>query len=222
MDTLFMEYEYTLIGRADNIKPYNFYGAASVAANQRRALSCVKYAIERVLQWTPEEAVQKFDRYMIQVMKLDKIVDHIKYPDEIEDGDPRYILSLIYPEKVKIKENDLVINTFKRVITTGCQFPREYFSGLEGFHRYCICLKYLLYQYHPVSSTPEIYEFLDSAAGKALLFDLRLKIPGEMMNIDLYDCVRNICPPDGADFYCSLYKFKRQMKEKRQKEAETF
>ena len=60
MDTLFMDYENSLIGANKDIGIYNFYGAESGGANQQRAVTCIRYVLENVLQWTVEEAIQKF------------------------------------------------------------------------------------------------------------------------------------------------------------------
>ena len=78
MDTLFMDYENSLIGMNKDIGIYNFYGAEAGGANQQRAIVCIKYVIENVLQWSVEEAIQKFDDYMISLMKLDRVVDFIR------------------------------------------------------------------------------------------------------------------------------------------------
>ena len=83
MDTLFMDYENSLIGANKDIGIYNFYGAEAGGANQQRAVTCIRYVLENVLQWTVEESIQKFDNYMITLMKLERVVDFIRYPDEV-------------------------------------------------------------------------------------------------------------------------------------------
>ena len=44
MDSLFSEYENSLIGAQKEIGIYNFYGAEPGGANQQRALLCIRYA----------------------------------------------------------------------------------------------------------------------------------------------------------------------------------
>ena len=92
MDTLFYDYENSLIGESKDIGMYNFFGSAAGGANQQRAVACIRYALEEVLGWDVEESIQKFDDYMIKAMKLTRVVDFINYPDEVPDRDPRYIL----------------------------------------------------------------------------------------------------------------------------------
>ena len=43
MDTLFMDYENSLIGANKDIGIYNFYGAEAGGANQQRAVTCIRY-----------------------------------------------------------------------------------------------------------------------------------------------------------------------------------
>ena len=57
-----------LINLQKDIGIYNFYNAEPGGGNQQKALSCIRYASENVLQWDVEEAVLKFDEYMIRVM----------------------------------------------------------------------------------------------------------------------------------------------------------
>ena len=209
MDTLFSDYENMLIGRTGEIGTHNFWGTEKGGANQMRAVICVRYAIENVLEWTPDEALAKFDSYIIRFMKLTKILQYIRWPDDIENGDPKYLLSLIYPWKIKIRGRDKVIEVFRGVLETGQQFPREYFNGITGFKRYCICLKIVATEFHQMSSTQEIYEFFSSQEGRAMLLDCRLLVPAEHMGIDLYNCIRAIAPKEHGQFWYSFYCFRR-------------
>lgn len=209
MDTLFMDYENSLIGANKDIGIYNFFGAEAGGANQQRAVACIKYALENVLQWSMEESIQKFDEYMIILMKLERVVDFIKYPDEVPNRDPRYILSLIYPERVRLNLETMVLNIYKNVLAHEAQFPREYFAGSNGFYRYCICLQYLITHYHPVSSLENLYEFITSAEGKRFLMEYRLKVPAEQLEINPLDCIYHLTiDSEFSELYYRLYLFK--------------
>ena len=209
MDTLFMDYENSLIGANKDIGIYYFFGAEAGGANQQRAVACIKYALENVLQWSMEESIQKFDEYMIILMKLERVVDFIKYPDEVPNRDPRYILSLIYPERVRLNLETMVLNIYKNVLAHEAQFPREYFAGSNGFYRYCICLQYLITHYHPVSSLENLYEFITSAEGKRFLMEYRLKVPAEQLEINPLDCIYQLTiDSEFSELYYRLYLFK--------------
>ena len=136
MDTLYTDYENFLIGNSKDVGKHNFYGAAPGGANQQRALSLLHYALEEVLEWDEEESIKKFDKYMIKALKLERVVDYIKYPAEVPDRDPRYILSLLYPDRIKLNYTQMVMEVFQRVLNGKGQFPREYFAGVDGFFRF--------------------------------------------------------------------------------------
>lgn len=212
METLFLDYENCLINLQKDIGIYNFYNAEPGGANQQKALSCIRYAIENVLQWDVEEAVLKFDEYMIRVMKLERLADFIVYPKEVPKRSPRYILSLIYPNRVHLNYQDLVLNIYKDVLAHKIQFPREYFVGAEGFYRFCICLQYLITHYHPVRNIFELYDFVSSPEGKEFLTINRLKIPADQLEIHIYDCIHELTREDpNCDLYYYLYQFNEQM-----------
>lgn len=212
MDTLFMDYENSLIGASKDIGIYNFYGAEAGGANQQRAVTCIRYVLENVLQWTVEESIQKFDSYMITLMKLERVVDFIRYPDEVRDRDPRYILSLVYPERVHLNLETMVLEIYKDVLAHEAQFPREYFAGANGFYRYCICLQYLIMHYHPITSLDELYGFITSQEGKRFLMEYRLKVPAEQLEINPLDCLYELTKDNKLStlYYC-FYSFHEQL-----------
>jgi len=194
MYNILIDYEDSLIGRTPYVDPSNFYGPNAGSANERLALLCIRFAIEKILKWTPDDAVKYFDSYIIRQMKLDKLVSYIDFPIEVEYGNPRYILSLLYPRKVRMTQRSMAESMIKTVLnsTEGKQFPREYFVGGIGFQRYCYCLKYLFDTSCPCDTLDDMYEYMDSPAGKAFLGRCRLKVPAEQYNINIHQAIRYI------------------------------
>lgn len=226
MDACYIDYDDTVIGRIEVLDSYNFYGSAPGGANEKQALDIIRYAIEKILAWTPDDAVLKFDSYMIRIMNLEKVISYIRYPVEVPYGSPRYILSLLYPEKVHLDWEKLVGEVFEDVlesarrkeqskgtdkVETLKQFPREYFSGTEGFKRFCCCIKYVIENYKPMSSVEEIFSFFCSPQGKHLLYEFRLKVPADQFSIDLLSVLRYITreEPD-SELYFSYYTFQQE------------
>lgn len=209
METLFLDYEYYLINLQKDIGMYNFFNAEPGGANQQKALNCIRYAIENVLQWDIEETILKFDDYMIRIMKLERMADFIVYPKEVPKRSPRYILSLLYPQRVRLNYHDLVINVYKDVLAHKMQFPREYFAGADGFYRFCLCLQYLITHYHPVQNITDLYEFVSSPEGRRFLTVNRLQIPADQLEIHIYDCLHELTKDEpNSELYFYLYKFK--------------
>lgn len=210
---MFVEYDDVLIGRADELDYNNFFGNEPSEANQKVALSLIKYVIEDLLEWDKKTAIIKFDEYMINDMKLSKVVKLIEYPVEVPIGNPRYILSLIYPREIRINQQQLCEETFEKIINSKkkIQFPRDYFAGGVGFHRFCYCLKYLIENYKPFNSIDEIYEFFDSPAGKNFLKLYRLQTPIYQFNIDIKKAIKYITREyQDSQLYYSYYSFLKE------------
>ena len=209
MDPLIVEYEDTLIDKLQHVDLCNFYEPGS-AINERMALGVIKYVIEDVLRWTPDDAVQKFDSYMIKLMKLNKFVNYIEYPIEVSKGDTRYILSLLYPNKIELNSQQLVEETYKNVLDNdnSKQFPREYFIGGAGFQRFCICFKYLIENIKPFNNIKSMYDYFNSAEGKRLLGQYRLKVPADQFFININDVLHYITRNESeSDFWYAYYTF---------------
>lgn len=240
MDSLQIDYDNVLIGAAATVDSSNFFGTKPGGANQNRALSCVRYAIEKVLEWNEDKAISDFDEYMIRVMKLDKIVEFIDFPVEVQPGNSRYILSLLYPARIKLNQQKLVEETFQTILDArkfdapkgknsenddqeshGRQFPREYFSGVQGFYRFCYCLNYLLQYYKPMHSVEEVYEFFSSPEGKQFLYDYRLKIPADQFSISIMDVIHHITRfyPD-SDWWYYYFSLSNEINRLLMEEAE--
>ena len=223
MDTCFIDYDDSLIGRIPYVDAYNFYGPEPGGANEKKALACIRYALEKILEWDPEESILKFDDYIIRIMKLDKIITYIDFPVEVPYGNPRYILSLLYPDKIYLDQEKLVEEVFRSVLDSAKlksegkidrlkQFPREYFSGTEGFKRFCFCIKYLIENYKPLSTVEELYEFFDSSKGKKMLYEFRLKVPADQFSIDMLSVIRYITrDEEDSDLYFSYFSFKKEL-----------
>lgn len=212
MESLFINYDDLLIGKIPKIDVDNFYGITPGGTNERKALSCVRYCIEDILNWDADTAVKKFDAYIIKVMKLEQILRFIKFPVEVRKNDPKYILSRLYPDKISLNEYDLVKKIYKEVLDgTEAQFPRNYFTGEEGFERFCSCLSYLLSNYKTYSSLDELYEFVLSSEGKELLDKMRLKAVSEQFALSVIDALRELTLEYDD---CELYYIRYALREK--------
>ena len=57
MDTVFIDYDDTLIGRIDMVDNCNFYSISPGGANEMKAVSCIRYALEKILGWSEDEVI---------------------------------------------------------------------------------------------------------------------------------------------------------------------
>lgn len=214
MDLICSDYDNFLIGRASEIGQHNFSGSEPGGTNQQKALLCIRYCIENILKWTTEEAVIGFDEYMIRLMKLDRMVRYIKWPADIVYGSPRYILSLLYPEKVRLNRDVMMESMYKEVLSGRKHFPRDYFIGIEGFYRFCACLRYLIENYQYFGSLDEIYRYFLSPEGNQFLCDFKLKVPTIQFGLNIVDCIYYISSNyENSELLYQYYRFQQQFRQ---------
>ena len=209
--SLFIDYDNVLIGRADRLSPDHFYGIEHPKANHRQAIILFKYVLENVLCWDIKQSISMFDEYIVKLMKLERMMDYIQWPADIIPGDTKFLLSLIYPDKLRVNIKQAIYETYRRVREENKQFPREYFNGTNGYYRFCTCLSYLFKYIKPMNSIPDMYEFINSPEGKKFLFDYRLKIPSDHLNIDLYNCLYTITSGEESTLYYHYFSFHREL-----------
>lgn len=212
MNELFEEYDNILIGNQNDFSLDNFNGVTPGGHNEYQALSCIRYAIEHICAWDEDTAILKFDDYAIESLKLKTLLRFIKFPPELEDDCPKYILHRLYPARVKINFQALAIQTIKDVLSEKrSQYPRDFFVGEEGFRRYCYCIKYLIENYIMFDSIEKIYLFFSSPKGNLLLNEKKLRLATYLYKIDIFDVIYAITKemPDG-ELYYNYYCFKRE------------
>lgn len=211
------DYDDMLIGNKKRIT--TFYNQEPGGGNELIALQIIRYAIEKVLAWTPEEAVKKFDFYMIKKMQLEKIITYIHYPIEMQEEEPTYILSRLYPNLIKISPKQLIEYQYEIVLFQHKQFPRDYFIGTEGFYRYCVCTRYLFYNYKKIKNLEEMYQFALSPEGRRFFSAHRLLSPAIQLDINMADVIYEITKQKPkAKLYHARFALELELEKKRKRE----
>ena len=208
MICLYIAYEDYLIGRTPALSSYYFYGSEPGGANEKVAIQLIRYAIEKLLNWTVDTTVKRFDEYMIRQLKLERIILYIDYPTEVKKGSIEYILSLLYPAKMHLSQRILAERIYRSVLEDEEQFPREYFSGTSGFQRFCHCFRYLIEHYKVFYTIEEAYRFFTTIEGKNFLALYRLKVPAEQLGINILDALYEISKDnEHSQLYYCYYSF---------------
>lgn len=212
------DYDEMLIGTKKKIT--TFINAEPGGGNEVIALNIVRYAIEDILGWTPEEAIKKFDGYIIHKMQLDRVAEYIHYPIEIQGEEPLYILSRLYPKLVHLSPRQLVEKQFEHVLFDHKQFPRDYFVGTEGFFRFCVCMRYLFLNYKRMKNLEEMYTFTLSPEGRRFMSAHRLLSPAIQLDINMADVVYEITKQKPyASVYHARFALALELEKKRKREA---
>lgn len=167
------EYQRVLLGRAKMV-PYNMF-TENDASNDKIGIAVIKYAVEEHLHWTPEEMQYKFNRDVIEQMKLEQFVSRVILPPEIEKDDYFYYAARCYPSVIHVNLDELTKIMYNRVKSgQRDRFPAGFFNGADGRRRAVICLRYVLEQYMTFKNKEELYASFATIGGNALLNKYRL------------------------------------------------
>lgn len=181
---LLYEYEQILLGNKTGFAPYYFkYGDDT---SQNYALYVIKFAVENYLKWDPWDMKNHFTKEVAIQLKLEPLMKYINFPPELnKESDYYYLSTLLYPNVIKIDIKQLVLRTYKDVLSGRlCKFPKEYLSGTEGMMRAGICLQYMLNQHYTFPTIKDMYKFFSEPAGSRALKEYRLN---NICN-EIYDC----------------------------------
>lgn len=200
------EYERLLIGNrkqfSSKIFPFEETG------NQRVALSIFKYAIEELLDWTPQEAYKLLTPKVVQRMKLDGLLSYIEFPSELTQSDTEYIVHLIYPRVIKYDFRRYVIDVYEKVLRNEIKYPKDYMYGNKGLIRASICLQYAIKVKKVFHSIEEMYQFFSSPEGIQFLKEEKLRQLYSSFYKTPLDYLHHSLPQNlKSDFYYQYYKF---------------
>lgn len=207
------EYEQVLIGNIPKIPPRLFQNEAP--ANEQLALVVFRYAIEKLLRWTPVEAYQMFSPAVVETMKLKQLLSYIKFPTELTKDNTEYIVYLIYPKEVPYDFAKYVIQTYEKVVNGEIRYPREYMYGNKGLVRAGICLQYAIKNSKVFHSVEEMYRFFCSPDGLIFLHEKKLyqlyksfyKTPLQFLHFSLPDSLKNEMY---FNYYTFLIRYKKE------------
>lgn len=171
---LLYEYEQILLGNKTGFSPYYFKYGNDTSRNQ--ALYIIKFAVEHYLKWDPFDVKHHFTKEIAIQMKLEPLMKYIDFPPELDkETDYYYISAFLYPKIMKIDIKELVLCTYKNVLSGKlCKFPKEYLSGTQGMMRASICLQYMLTQNYTFQSIKAMYKFFSEPSGAKALREHRL------------------------------------------------
>ena len=166
------EYEEILCGIRSQFSFRHF--CFGEAANEKIALQVMKYAIEKLLKWTPEQAFRFFTPEIVKKMKLEPLLKYIRFPCERSYEDTDYIVSLLYPKQVTYPFQKRVIQVYERVLAGEIKYPKDYMYGNKGLIRSHICLQYALKKSRLFNSKEELYHFFSTSQCSRFLKDMKL------------------------------------------------
>ena len=162
---ILFEYEDVLMGKRKN---FEVAFTNSVEENRKTAGIIWRYAIEKLLHWTPEQALIYLDQKIVNALKLNLTYCRIKYEYSTKKFfDFRFILQYAFPEVIKYDLEENARSEYERVAKLGkwendteqYKFHKNYFSGPEGLKRASVVLNYAISIDLADLNTYELYKF---------------------------------------------------------------
>lgn len=162
---IFQEYDEVLIGNKRAVSD-DFFQYGEIG-NEHVALSVFRYAIEKLLCWSVDDAVRFFNYDTAKLMKLSRLYKYIRLPSDVSVEDSEYILYLLYPDKVKYDIAKYAIRVYEKVMKGEMKYPKDYMYSYIGMLRARICFQYSLKRNGKVFETAEnYYDFFSSKEGE--------------------------------------------------------
>lgn len=162
-----------------------------------------RYAVTRLLKWTPEEAVAYMTDEIVDTLCLDKTFVGIGFERSSRYiSDYRFILQYAFPDKVHFDLRKQAIAEYERVAKLGTwandettyKFPKKFFLDTDGISRSAYLLTHVVSLYLGDLSLEEKYDFFSDQkkaakwlSGKKLDMPLKLifKTPLEYFHYSL-------------------------------------
>lgn len=180
-------YKKILSGELKTFSPYFF----NVKYRKKRLKTLIKYLIEDILHFTPEEALKNLNIKIFKEYKLVSILKYIEKPVELEKSDLSYVVFYAYPELCKYSQKDLTVNFYKKVLSGEKRnFPKNYFlDGIKGEERAKYCIQYLCEDFLNLR-----IEDIPQTLTIPMLRKYKLKILLTAIYFSMHDLITNVYP----------------------------
>lgn len=191
--TIIERYKRILTGEQKRFSPYEF---EDIQYRKQKVQMVLRYAIEKVKNWTPEQARQELSMRDVKDLKLHLVREFIEPPIEAKPEDVYYMVEYAYPYLPRPAEEEKVLWVYQEVLQgVRRHFPLHYFQSIRGEERAKICFEYLcknMLNIHDIKELPKIFGKTEQAY--ALLRKYRLKILVDTLFFSPYDLVTEIYP----------------------------
>lgn len=186
-------YKRILNGEQKRFSPYEFEDAQY---RKQKVQLIVRYAIENVKKWTPEQARRELSLEDIKQLKLHLIREYIEPPIEAKAEDVYYFVEFAYPYLPRLTEKQRALWVYQEVLSgIRRHFPPAYFQSVKGEERAKICVDYMcqhLLQLSDLRELPRLFSKTERAY--SLLKQYKLKILVDTLYFSPFDMVTEMYP----------------------------
>ncbi|WNC15001.1 hypothetical protein [Brevibacillus brevis] len=186
-------YKRILSGEQKRFSPYEFEDAQY---RKQKIQLVLRYAIENVKRWTPEQARRELSIRDVKELKLHLVREYIEPPIEAKPDDVYYMVEFAYPYLPRRSEQERVLWVYQEVLSgIRRHFPPLYFQSIKGEERAKICVDYMcsqLMKLPDISDLPRIFSKTERAY--SLLKKYKLKILVDTLYFSPFDMVTEMYP----------------------------
>ncbi|USG65980.1 hypothetical protein NDK47_01070 [Brevibacillus ruminantium] len=186
-------YKRILGGVQKRFSPYEFEDAQY---RKQKVQLVIRYAIEHVKMWTPEQARNELSIQDVKDLKLHLIREYIEPPIEAKAQDVYYLVEYAYPYLPKPSEEQKILWVYQEVLDgVRRHFPPLYFQSIKGEERAKVCFQYMcreLMKVEDLRQLPKIFGKTERAY--ALLRKYKLKILVDTLYFSPFDMITDMFP----------------------------
>lgn len=208
MNDLLVEYDDIMIGKRAAFSD-TFFDKENVTS-ENNAIQVIRYAFTRYLRWSQDAIKEKMDSKLMAKLHLLDLMKYIDYPIEYNKSkDYFYLASLVFRSS-KLTMRDKTIHTYEKVLAgEQSKYPKDYFSGSDGYVRAGICLQYMINNYIVFSSINELYSIFSTEEGYVYLKKYKLMSACKEIFDTPVDFLHFALPySQKNNLYINYYKFK--------------
>lgn len=226
--SLIIEYENLLLNQSASRELSTYYFAGDTKEKEKTVILLCQYLITEIFHWDVKQAKISLTWDILQKFALDKIIlKYITFPPGIDPKtDMFYLLHLCFPKEVRFDERAHVINIYTKVLNEESRFPKDFFEGIKGMGRACICLQHMISRYMVFHSIEELYDmFGDTKYINKVLTKYKLKKASSLLFHLPVDYLHYSLSENQRDeflhqFYCFEKSFKDAQKQIRKNKME--
>lgn len=191
--TILERYKRILSGQQKRFSPYEF---EDIQYRKQKIQLVIRYAIEMVKKWTPEQARVEMKLDDIKDLKLHLVREFIEPPIEAKQDDVYYFVEFAYPYLPRESEEERVMRVYREVLDGKRRhFPPHYFQTLKGEERAKICFDYMCKEFLHVKDYRELPAiFAKTETAYAILRKYKLKILVDTLYFSPYDLLTEMYP----------------------------
>jgi hypothetical protein len=191
--TIVERYKRILSGAQKRFSPYEF---EDMQYRKQKVQLVIRYAIEQVKMWTPEQARREMSIKDVKELKLHLIREYVEPPIEAKAQDVYYLVEYAYPYLPKPSEEQKILWVYEEVLAgIRRHFPPLYFQSVKGEERAKICFDYMcnkLMNIKDLRELPRIFGKTEQAYH--YLRKYKLKILVDTLYFSPFDMITDMYP----------------------------